>query len=323
MTYDLPLSTERTSILGTESFRDHISKSLENSQQHIYILSGYVKSNGMEWLKKTLNDRNTPCTIVAQWTPQNLIEGSCDLKSYEIAKENNWNFKILNNLHAKVALIDKSILYIGSGNLTGRGMALLPISNRELGIAVKPTFQDTSIIHKLVDEAILVDDSMYKKISDWLSKQEKISKPKYNEFPSEIKNILKDNFEKIWVSNFPWCSFDELQINNDQSEDLLNRQKHDFKLFGIEEYNYDLINTNIRDLHLYHWFVENLKKKEGNFLYFGELTKLIHNSLYDDPRPYRREIKDLQQNVYSFIENLNLKEFKITRPNYSQKITLI
>ena len=50
MTYDLPFSTERTSILGTESFRDHISKSLENSQQHIYILSGYVKSNGMEWL---------------------------------------------------------------------------------------------------------------------------------------------------------------------------------------------------------------------------------------------------------------------------------
>ena len=65
MTYDLPFSTERTSILGTESFRDHISKSLENSQQHIYILSGYVKSNGMEWLKKTLNDRNTACTIVA------------------------------------------------------------------------------------------------------------------------------------------------------------------------------------------------------------------------------------------------------------------
>jgi len=323
MTYDLPLSTERTSILGTESFRDHLSKSLENSQQHIYILSGYVKSNGIEWLKKTLNDRNTPCTIVAQWTEQNLIEGSCDLKSYNIAKENNWNFKILNNLHAKVALVDKEILYIGSGNLTGRGMALLPVSNRELGIAVYPSPQDISIVRKLVDEAILVDDSMYKKISEWLSKQEKISKPKYYKFPLEIKNILKNNYEKIWVSNFPWCSFEELQINRDQSDDLLNRQKHDFKLFGIEEYNYDLIKENISDLHLYHWFVENLKKKEGNFLYFGELTKLIHNSLYDDPRPYRREIKDLQQNIYSFIENLNLKEFEIKQPNYSQKITLI
>ena len=323
MTYDLPLSTERSSILGTESFRDHLSKSIENSQNHIFILSGYVKSNGMEWLKKKLNGRNTPCTIIAQWTEQNLLEGGCDLQSYEIAKENNWNFKILNNLHAKVALIDKNILYIGSGNLTGRGMALIPASNRELGVAVKPTIQDTTIINKLVNEAILVDDHLHSQFSEWLSQQEKIAKPKYNKFPDEIKNILKNNYEKIWASNFPWCSFEELQINNDQSDDLLNRQKHDFELFGVENFDYKLIKENTKDLHIYHWLMEHLKKKEGNFLYFGELTKLIHDSLYDDPRPYRREIKDLQQNIYSFIENLSLNEFEITRPNHSQKITLV
>ena len=48
--------------------------------------------------------------------------------------KNNWTFKILNNLHAKVALFDDDILYIGSGNLTGRGMALVPVSNSELGV---------------------------------------------------------------------------------------------------------------------------------------------------------------------------------------------
>ena len=323
MTYDLPLSTERSSILGTESFRDHLSKSIENSQNHIFILSGYVKSNGMEWLKKKLNGRNTPCTIVAQWTERNLLEGGCDLQSYEIAKENNWNFKILNNLHAKVALIDKNILYIGSGNLTGRGMALIPVSNRELGVAVKPTIQDTTIVNKLVNEAILVDDHLHSQFSEWLSQQEKITKPKYNKFPAEIKNILKNNYEKLWASNFPWCTFEELQIDNDQSEDLLNRQKHDFELFGVEKFDYNLIKENMKDLHIYHWLMEHLKKKEDNYLYFGEFTKLIHDSLYDDPRPYRRDIKDLQQNIYSFIENLSLNEFEITRPNHSQKITLV
>ena len=87
MSYDFSLTTERSSLLGTESFRDHFSKSLQNSQQHIYVLSGYVKSSGVQWLKNELKERNIPCTIVAQWTPQNLIEGSCDLESYLIAQE--------------------------------------------------------------------------------------------------------------------------------------------------------------------------------------------------------------------------------------------
>ena len=57
MSYDFSLTTERSSLLGTESFRDHFSKALQNSQQHIYILSGYVKSNGVQWLKKELHEK--------------------------------------------------------------------------------------------------------------------------------------------------------------------------------------------------------------------------------------------------------------------------
>ena len=45
--------------------------------------------------------------------------------------------------------------------------------------------------------------------------------------------------------------------------------------------------------------------------------------LYDDPKPYRREVKDLQQNLYTFIKGLKIDGIEITRPNYSQKIRLI
>ena len=85
-------------------------------------------------------------------------------KSYLISKNNNWTFKILNNLHAKVALFDDDILYIGSGNLTGKGMALVPVSNSELGVAVKQTSKDISLISKLVNQSTTVDENMYNQL---------------------------------------------------------------------------------------------------------------------------------------------------------------
>ena len=45
-------------------------------------------------------------------------------------------FKVLQDLHAKVMLIDNDILFIGSPNLTYKGMSLVPVSNEELGIKV-------------------------------------------------------------------------------------------------------------------------------------------------------------------------------------------
>ena len=66
-----------------------------------------------------------------------------------------------------------------------------------------------------------------------------------------------------------------------------------------------------------------IKKEENNSLFFGRIKEKLHDVLYDDPKPYRREVKDLQQNLYTFIEGLKIDEIEITRPNYSQKIRLI
>ena len=41
---------------------------------------------------------------------------------------------------------DNDILFIGSPNLTGRGMSLVPVSNEELGIKVKALDEDLKII---------------------------------------------------------------------------------------------------------------------------------------------------------------------------------
>ena len=68
---------------------------------------------------------------------------------------------------------------------------------------------------------------------------------------------------------------------------------------------------------------EKIKKQENKEIYFGDLSSLIHNSLLDDPKPYRKEVKDLQANLYSFLKILDLEEIKIDQPNVSERIILI
>ena len=72
---------------------------------------------------------------------------------------------------------------------------------------------------------------------------------------------------------------------------------------------------------LYKWFIKQIKNKNNKSFSFGELSALIHNSLFDDPKPYRKEIKNLQANFFNFLELLKFENLKIEITNYSQVIT--
>ena len=78
--------------------------------------------------------------------------GSSDLDCFTYCKDNNWELRILNDLHAKVMLIDDKDLFIGSPNLTGSGMSLIPVSNKELGIKTRAIYTDVKIIDGLLED---------------------------------------------------------------------------------------------------------------------------------------------------------------------------
>ena len=43
-------------------------------------------------------------------------------------------------------LVDMTVLFIGSPNLTGRGMSLVPVSNKEIGIKVEALEEDLKLL---------------------------------------------------------------------------------------------------------------------------------------------------------------------------------
>tara|TARA_Y100000816_G_scaffold114482_1_gene80149 strand:+ start:1436 stop:2404 length:969 start_codon:yes stop_codon:yes gene_type:complete len=322
MQNEYPLSIGRSNILGTETFRNLLGESLRSSKKRVIILSAYVKKIGISWLEDQLKGKEIDCTIISRWQKGDLATGSSDLECYTLCKENNWKFKILNDLHAKVMLIDNKDLFIGSPNLTGSGMSLIPVSNKELGIKIEAITNDIKTIDGLVEDAILVDDEIYNDLKKWKIKLPEINKPSIPEYPESLKNKLKENFNKIWVHNFLWSTVEELLNINKINSNVL----HDIQLLGLKENEINLENLKEAFIKskIYKWLINQLMKKNDKEIYFGELSETIANSLLDDPKPFRKNIKILQSNLYSFLNHLNLENIEISIPKKkSQRLKLI
>jgi len=320
--YQYPLSTGRSNILGTEAFRNLLAKSLSNAEKEVTILSAYVKVIGVEWLKENLMNKNIKCVIIARWDKGDIAQGSSDLDCYKICKDNNWQFRILKDLHAKIMLVDNKDLFIGSPNLTGHGMSLIPVSNKEMGVKLDATSSDINIINNLIEESVVIDDNIFEELKTWKDKLPEIKKQSFPSFPKIVNDKIRDNFGKVWVHNFPWSTIDDLLNIKDMNENI----QHDLELFGLskDNLNKDNLKNSFENSKIFNWLISKLKNSENQEIYFGSLSSLIHNSLLDDPKPYRQDVKKLQVNLYGYIKHFKTANLQIDIPKTrSERIKLV
>ena len=325
MENEYPLSTARSNILGTEAFRNLLAKSLSKAEKEVTILSAYVKVIGVEWLKENLTNQNIKCTIISRWDKGDIAQGSSDLDCYKICKDNNWQFRILKDLHAKIMLIDNKDLFIGSPNLTGHGMSLIPVSNKEMGVKLDATSSDINIINNLVEESVIIDDTIFEQLKLWKDKLPEIKKQLLPSFPKIVDEKIKDNFDKVWVHNFPWSDIKELlNDTSKKNQDII----HDLELFGVTSKDKGEIEKEIKENFLnskiFNWLISKLKNSENQEIFFGSLSSIIHNGLLDDPKPYRQDVKKLQVNLYGYIKHFKPANLQIDIPKVkSERIKLI
>jgi len=213
------------------------------------------------------------------------------------------------------------IIIVGSGNLTGRGMGLLPISNKECGIFVETTQIDLNNIQQYLIEAVSITDDIYTKYLEWIKKNKNFQIQKIPQLPDDLISIHKIKNNKIWVKEFPWCYPKFLLKNQESKNEIILHEK---ELFGFNpEFYIDdkILCQKFNQSRIFEWFKEQIINREKKLFFFGELTELIHNSLFDDPTPYRKEVKQLQNNLIEYIKYFNIKGFKFEKPNFTEKIS--
>ena len=99
-----------------DEFRSELSSAASKATRSITVLAGFVRSEAIDWLSRSVAGRPIDVSIGAGWTIDDLASGASDLDAYRRARELGWRFGILPGLHAKIYWIDGHDVLVGSAN---------------------------------------------------------------------------------------------------------------------------------------------------------------------------------------------------------------
>ena len=316
-------NSNRSPILNSVKLQSYFKECLKNCKDEIIVCSAFITMKGIEWFYNNLQNKKINCRVISRWDRGDLLSKVSDIEVYNFCKKMGWSFEIIENLHAKFYLMDQKDLISGSLNLTAKGFGLVPISNKEFGNYFEAIDEDLININIFLEDAIKITDEIFNEYKKYLEENKDFVIQQLPELPEKIKNLKEKKLTKLWVHDFLFNEPENLLNNfNENTEDLI----HDRSLLNInsqDDLSLETIKLNFVNLDLYKWFIKQIKNKDNKSFSFGELSALIHNSLFDDPKPYRKEIKNLQANFFKFLEILKFENIKIERPKYSQVISYI
>ena len=168
---------------------------------------------------------------------------------------------------------------------------------------------DQEILRKLLLGSVEMNDDIFMNMQDYL-KNHVAMKRKTVIWPDSIETLFPKDYSVLFSEDFPDCVHPYTARNED------------FLFLGVD--------TSVSDEEMiilfkrskcYLWLLDTIRKKPSMQMSFGELSKHLHSSILNDPKPYRKDVKQLLGNLLNWITDFDIEEIKIERPNYSQVIT--
>lgn len=296
------------SILFYNEILDSVKKELKDATSSVQIITAYCKKSSFMHLDRYINDEVKEKRLLVRFRMDDILSGSTDFSIVECGMEAGWQVYIRFDLHAKTYIVDNKRGLVGSANTTNSGLSIGKNGNIEIATLVDIEPKDIVKINKLFDDAILVDDSLLRKLKSQID-VERVSEEKgSHSWDSSITTMFNPHIYTLFSYELPA----DFTLRNGE-----------YFLFLDETYDGDIkkFKESFRWSNAYLWLLTTLKENEG-CLYFGALTEKLHNALISDPKPYRRDVKQMLANLLSLIDKLSMEEIVIDRPNYSQRVSL-
>lgn len=320
---------QRSPLLGTEALRNHLGALLARPPRTLLIVSAYVTRLGLEWLCEQTRNARIDCDIIARWSPSDLLAGASDIDACRIAMARGWRFHVLPDLHAKVTLVDDLDIVVGSANLTGAGMSLVPASNREFGIAARASKHDILACRGLLADAVQVTPELLEEISAWVADNKVARGASQPAFPHKISKQLDVVPTRLFTAELPWLSAPALvrKITEPAGAEPSDSQRHDLSLLGLDRtYGTQAaavaaVSSGLHRSRFWRWLTCSVRAQPNMEIWYGGITSILHSALCDDPRPYRQDVKVLVSNLYSYAEVFGCG-LRADRPNHSQRLAI-
>lgn len=308
-------------ILFNNELKEQIKDKLNSVESSILILSAFVKLAALESLLEEVQGRMLDITIVSRWQLQDLVSGASDVNAYRFARQNGWQFLINPNLHYKIYLIDQKSLFVGSANLTQKGLNLGMQGNDEATIQVTPTAIDVDKLNRYTACCCVMNDDLFVEMKTVVERAE-ASHPKGANisWPTKIKETISPVANQLWVNDLIFNS--PASIKEDKAE----HTAHDLHLLGLaglaDFADSKKVLSGLRVSMTWLWLIKTIAESEYEFVRFGELTTKLHAALVDDPKPYRKDVKGFLANLYEWIRYLDPPEIGIKKFNHTEALFL-
>jgi hypothetical protein len=317
-------------LLDASAFKEKLEALLPAAKQQTTIASAYLTKPGAQWLS-SLVPRVCKTTLVVRWRLSDLLSGCSDLETYEIATRNAWTMRIHQDLHAKVWLIDRTAMLVGSGNATASGLALVENGNWEYGVHLVPREADVRMLQHRVEESVLLTDALFQRIRAVVQASKQASGAgEAGKWPDDLAQVLQPSNAPtaLWVAECFQTDGSWLErVGPDTIASAL--ECVDLSLLGTSgdnlksSMNKAALTNAFKDTALFRWLTKKLTDAPHRELYFGELSAALHDALADDPKPYRQTVKGLLSNLLCWISMLEIAEIRIDAPRYSQRVALL
>ena len=301
------------SLLTTAEAKNIIAEQTSLATQHLQIVSAFCKTTALEFIdtniKKPISDKK----ILVRFLLSDLISGATDFDLYDYCKANGWKLFIRFDLHAKTYIFDRKRCVLGSANLTSSGMGINFHGNYELSCFADVDEADIQKVDTLFDNAILVTNELYEVMKrDYEKAQEnKASSEKAPRWSVAIERKFNPPTDVLFTFDFP-------TISSPDMSDVNCFEFLEFKQLPSKEE----LKQAFRWSKAFLWLYNILSKAPEQTMYFGAVTAELHNMLINDPKPYRKEVKELLSNLLGWIQALGMDEISIDVPNHSQRIRI-
>lgn len=295
-------------ILLSNEILNSVKMELQSATSSVQIITAYCKEKTLLYLNNCIGENVKEKNLMLRFRMDDVIKGSTDFSAVKMALETGWNVYVRFDLHAKTYVIDNKRGLVGSANATNAGLSIGRLRNMEIATLIDIEEKDIEKIRRLFDEAIRIDRSLLMEMEKQVNAVSvKDSNLGYN-WDSKIIKLFHPNIETLFSYELPEEFTFTVGTYFSFIDEVYTGQK-------------DKIKESFRWSNSYLWLLKTLKEND-NCMYFGELCAKLHSAVISDPKPYRREVKQMLSNLLDFVEMLNMEEIVVDRPNYSQRIRI-
>lgn len=299
------------SILVSQKILNRIHDELSQSTESFLLISAYCKLPLVKYFDSCITNTGIEKKLVVRFRPEDITSGASDLEIYPYCRDHGWKLYFRLDLHAKTYVFDHLRCIIGSANATSSGMNIGGTGNYEMATVCELADKDLRSLDLLLRGSVEMNDDIYNAMETTITSHSQQQKNVLS-WPQNLLDMFVPDYSLLFAEDFPTCPHPA----DATDEDLIFINLAS----GMPT---EIIKASFVESKCFQWLVSTIKKQEMQEMYFGAISANLHNILLNDPKPFRKDVKQLLSNLLNWIDDLDIDELRVDRPNHSQRVRYI